>query len=99
MLFGRDGFRVVPVQVAEHEGRNGAREVVVEGVEDEQACPLCEVVAPAVHSRRLRRVKDLPHGADCCGCGGTSAAGRAGSGGVGGGRSPNGRCRSSRVGG
>ena len=40
----------------------GGREVVVEGVVDEQACPDCGVLSRSVHSRKLRRVKDLPHG-------------------------------------
>ena len=54
-------FRVVLVaQQQEHDV--GGREVVVEGVVDEQACPDCGVLSRSVHSRKLRRVKDLPHG-------------------------------------
>ncbi len=34
----------------------------MEGVEDEQACPDCGVLSGSVHARRVRRVKDLPHG-------------------------------------
>lgn len=36
--------------------------VVVEGVEDEQGCPDCGVLSGAVHSRKVRPIKDLPHG-------------------------------------
>ena len=61
LLFGLDGFRVVSVaQQQEHEV--DGREVVVEGVEDEQGCPDCGVLSGKVHSRRRRRLKDLPHG-------------------------------------
>ncbi len=61
LLFGLDGFRVVSV-AQQHEYEGDGREVVVEGVEDQQACPDCGVFSRSVHSRKLRRVKDLPHG-------------------------------------
>ena len=94
LLFGLEGFRVVSV-TREHEQDDrpdekhddGVRDVVVEGVEDEQACRDCGVLSGAVHGRKMRRVKDLPHGVGRCGCGGISAAGRAGSGRAGAGRS------------
>ncbi len=63
VLFGLDGFRVVSVsREHEHDDRTGhhVREVVVEGVEQEQACPDCGVLSGSVHGRKLRRVKDLP---------------------------------------
>ena len=44
----------------EHGARG--RRVVIEGVEDEQGCPDCGVLSGAVHARKLRRIKDLPHG-------------------------------------
>jgi len=65
LLFGLDGFRVVSVtREHKHDGEHEdvVREVVVEGVEDEQGCPDCGVLSGAVHSRRLRLIKDLPHG-------------------------------------
>ena len=75
LLFGLEGFRVVSVtrehkhdKHDEHDGHDGlkpaeeVREVVVEGVDSEQACPDCGVLTAAVHARRRRRVKDLPHG-------------------------------------
>ncbi len=46
----------------EHEDVEGDRVVVVQGLEDEQACPDCGVLSGAVHSRRPRAIKDLPHG-------------------------------------
>ena len=61
LLFGLDGFRVVSV-AQQHEHEVGGREVVVEGVVEKQACPDCGVLSGSVHSRRLRRIKDLPHG-------------------------------------
>ena len=61
LLFGLDGFRVVSV-AQQHEHEVEGREVVVEGVGGEQACPDCGVLSGSVHSRKLRRVKDLPHG-------------------------------------
>ncbi len=64
LLFGLDGFRVVSVTRAHEDGGEhggGGREVVVEGVEKEQACPDCGVLSGAVHARKVRRVKDLPH--------------------------------------
>ena len=61
LLFGLDGFRVVSV-AQQHESEVEGREVVVEGVEDEQGCPDCGVLSGSVHSRRRRRIKDLPHG-------------------------------------
>jgi len=62
LLFGLDGFRVVSVTHAQ-EHAEGGREVVVEGVQSEQACPDCGVLSRAVHARKVRRIKDLPHGA------------------------------------
>ena len=59
LLFGLDGFRVVSVTRTQEHGR----EVVVEGVDSQQACPDCGVLSRAVHARRVRSVKDLPHGA------------------------------------
>ena len=61
LLFGLDGFRVVSVS-EQHEHGEGGRQVVVEGVEDQQACPDCGVLSDRVHARTLRRIKDLPHG-------------------------------------
>ena len=61
LLFGLDGFRVVSVSEDDEHGARGRR-VVIEGVEDEQGCPDCGVVSGAVHARKLRRIKDLPHG-------------------------------------
>lgn len=69
LLFGLDGFRVVSV-TREHQQDEGqddkhdhdVREVVVEGLEQEQACPDCGVLSGAVHGRKLRPIKDLPHG-------------------------------------
>lgn len=66
LLFGLDGFRVVSVTRSQDDAAElgeGGREVVVEGVEDEQACPDCGVLSRVVHARKVRRVKDLPHGA------------------------------------
>ena len=65
LLFGLDGFRVVTVtqqhqQDSQHD--HDVREVVVEGLPDEQGCPDCGVLSGAVHGRKLRRVKDVPHG-------------------------------------
>ena len=61
LLFGLDGFRVVSVaQQLEHDVEG--REVVVEGVVGEQACPDCGVLSGSVHSRKVRQIKDLPHG-------------------------------------
>jgi transposase len=65
LLFGLDGFRVVSVtREHTHDGKHDidVRQVVVEGVEDEQACPDCGVLSGKVHGRKLRLVKDLPHG-------------------------------------
>ena len=65
LLYGLDGFRVVSVTgESTHDGvpDGQVRVVVVEGVEVEQACPDCAVLSGAVHSRRMRAVKDLPHG-------------------------------------
>ena len=61
LLFGLEGFRVVSV-ARQQEHEVGGREVVVEGVEDEQGCPDCGVLSGSVHSRRRRKIKDLPHG-------------------------------------
>ncbi len=62
LLFGLDGFRVVSVSSWQEEGQDLERHVVVEGFEGEQACPDCGVLSASVHSRRQRRIKDLPHG-------------------------------------
>ena len=40
----------------------GVREVVVEGLEGEQACPDCGVLSGTVHACKIWRIKDLPHG-------------------------------------
>lgn len=58
LLFGLEGFRVVSVEVES----GGARRVVAAGIAEEQGCPSCGVLSRAVHSRRVRRVKDLLHG-------------------------------------
>ena len=62
LLFGLDGFRVVLVEVHDEAGAGALREVVVEGLEDEQACPDCGVLSASVHGRKVGVVKDLPHG-------------------------------------
>jgi transposase len=62
LLFGLDGFRVVSVSGRRGEGQDLERHVVVEGLEGEQACPDCGVLSASVHSRRQRRIKDVPHG-------------------------------------
>ncbi len=62
LLFGLDGFRVVSVSGKQQDGSELERHVVVEGVDAEQACPDCGVLSGSVHSRRQRRIKDLPHG-------------------------------------
>lgn len=62
LLLGLDGFRVVQVEVYDEAGAGALREVVVEGLEDEQACPDCGVLSASVHGRKVRVVKDLPHG-------------------------------------
>ncbi len=91
LLFGLDGFRVVSV-TREHEDReqsdDDVRQVVVEGVENEQACPDCGVLSDTVHGRTFRRVKDLPHGRQPLWLWWNQRVGRAGNGGAGGGRSP-----------
>ena len=58
MLFDLDGFRVVSVV----ESAGTGREVLVEGVSGEQACPACGVFSARVHSRWVQRIKDLPYG-------------------------------------
>ncbi len=62
LLFDLDGFRVVRVDVHDEDDPGAPREVLVEGVQDEQGCPDCGVLSAAVHSRRVRVIKDLPHG-------------------------------------
>ncbi len=46
----------------EFESGQAGRRVVVEGVETEQTCPDCGVLTGKVHTRKLRRIEDLPHG-------------------------------------
>lgn len=58
---GLGGFRVRHVRLDINDAA-AVREVTVVGVDVEQACPACGVLTSAVHSRRTRRVKDLPHG-------------------------------------
>jgi transposase len=58
LLFDLDGFRVVSVV----ESAGTGREVLVEGVSGEQACPACGVFSARVHSRWVQRIKDLPYG-------------------------------------
>lgn len=62
LLFGLEGFRVVRVDVHDEDDAGAPREVLIEGAEDKQACPDCGVLSGAVHARRVRAVKDLPHG-------------------------------------
>jgi transposase len=62
LLFGLDGFRVVRVDVHDENDPEAPREVLIEGVEHEQACPACGVLSSKVHARKVRPVKDLPHG-------------------------------------
>lgn len=64
LLFGLGGSRVVSVTRKHDSGEqhDGAREVVVEGMQPEQACCDCGVLSGAVHGRKLRLLKDLPHG-------------------------------------
>ncbi len=62
LLFGLDGFRVVSVSSRQDDGQDLERHVVVEGLQGEQGCPDCGVLSGSVHSRRQRRIKDLPHG-------------------------------------
>ncbi len=45
LLFGLDGFRVVRVNVHDKSHAGAPREVLVEGLEDEQACPDCGVLS------------------------------------------------------
>ena len=61
-LFDLDGFTVVSVLRDDDGDVRGGRDVVVQGVEAEQACPSCGVFSGAVHARRTRRVKDVRHG-------------------------------------
>jgi transposase len=58
LLFGLDGFRVVSVT----RSPIGVRQVLIEGVANEQACPDCGVFSARVHARWSQRVKDLPYG-------------------------------------
>jgi hypothetical protein len=62
LSFDLDGFRVLSVDLVAGDGSGELREVLVEGVADEQACPSCGVFSAAVHSRRVRVIKDLPFG-------------------------------------
>ena len=62
LLFDLDGFRVVRVDVHDERDAGAPREVLIEGVDVEQACPDCGVLSAAVHGRKVRAVKDLPHG-------------------------------------
>jgi transposase len=61
-VFGLDGFRVVRVDVCDENDPEAPREVLIEGVEHEQACPARGVLSSKVHARKVRRVKDVPHG-------------------------------------
>jgi len=61
-LFDLDEFTVVSVLRDDDGDVRGGRDVVVQGVEAEQACPSCGVFSGAVHARRTRRVKDVRHG-------------------------------------
>ena len=99
LLFGLDGFRVVSVTHAQHNAAGhgeGGREVVVEGVRHEQACPDCGVLSGAVHARKVRRVKDLPHGRRPLRLWWDSGGGRAAKRRAGGGRSRSAAGRSGR---
>ncbi len=58
LLFDLDGFRVVSVTRTPV----GVREVVVAGINVEQACPACGVLTGRVHSRWSQAIKDLPYG-------------------------------------
>ncbi len=88
LLFGLDGFRVVGVDVHDENDPEAPREVLFEGVEREQACPACGVLSSKVHARKVRPVKDLPHGRGPLRVRWDQRrAGRAGSGPAGGGRS------------
>src|SRR5450756_2921143 len=59
LLFGLDGFRVVSVS----RSAIGVRQVLIEGVAPEQACPDCGVFSAQVHARWTQQIKDLPYGA------------------------------------
>jgi transposase len=58
LLFDLDGFRVVSIVASV----DGAREVMVEGIAGEQACPRCGVFSARVHQRWVQTIKDLPYG-------------------------------------
>lgn len=58
MLFGLDGFRVVSVSPSPI----GVRQVLIEGVSQEQAWPNCGVFSARVHARWVQQIKDLPCG-------------------------------------
>jgi len=62
LLFGLEGFRVVTV-TREQEHETAVRTVVVEGVQSQLACLDCGALSTKVHAHKLRRVKDVPHGA------------------------------------
>ena len=64
MLFGLDGFRVVSVS----RSPIGVRQVLIEGVAPEQACPDCGVFSAQVHARWTQQIKDLPYGAPLVVC-------------------------------
>ncbi len=51
LLFGLNGFRVVRVDVSDESDPEAPREVLIEGVEHEQACPACGVLSHKVHAR------------------------------------------------
>ena len=88
LLFGLEGFRVLSVS-REHDDRSGddVREVVVEGLEQEQACPDCGVLPGRCTPASSAGSRTCRMGVRRCGCGGTRAGGPAGSGPAGGGRS------------
>ena len=94
LLFGLKGLRVVTVMVEQEQNERdalepgkGVREVVVKGLEGEQACPDCGVLSDTCTLARSGGSRICRMAAGCCGCGGTGAAGRAGRSRVGGGRS------------
>ena len=90
LLFGLDGFRVVSVTRVHDDGDEhveGGRRVVVEGVEDERACPDCGVLSGAVHDGGCARSRICRTAGGRCGCSGISGGGHAGSESVGGVRS------------
>jgi len=58
LLFDLPGFRVVECREDQH----GHRHVVVMGVGEEHACPVCGVLAGKPYDVRESRVKELPFG-------------------------------------